>query len=335
MIKVIKCGIELMGGKMSKICPKCKTKNLDASEFCKECGNKLPIIIGHRKQNGEKNQLEKYWNKQSSGSKVAIGIFCILGILLIVGIVSSASSDRNLTKFQIYNVTSDGVINIDNTSTEYVIHGLTEENATINITSQDLNITKQTIPLNANNSFDYTINIPITINEANITFEGSKPGKTNSELEVTIKRPTITPQPEQTQPTATGKYDIGGSKFDVPDIWKADDQSDPNQIYFRYLSLGLNVEKLSDQTSFDSSYKDAVKSTSSYVTTTQNDTIEGVPVKIVLSDDTRNTDNFKDYYFTKNGNFYHIGVEDYSTWKSISTQYFDDAVDMIIKTING
>ena len=97
------------------------------------------------------------------------------------------------------------------------------------------------------------------------------------------------------------------------------------------MSLVLIVEKLPDQSSYDSSYNDAITSSDDYVITTQTNTIEGVPVKIILADDQRNTDNFKDYYFIKNGNFYHIGVQDYSTWKSISTQYFDEAVNMTIK----
>ena len=51
--------------KLSKTCSNCKTENLDSSEFCEECGKKLPIVVDPRKQSPKKDRRKKDRDNQT------------------------------------------------------------------------------------------------------------------------------------------------------------------------------------------------------------------------------------------------------------------------------
>lgn len=325
-------------------CPKCGSENPDNAQFCQKCGMSLKnsrIVKKPSAPNSDKD-VTKLWNKQTLKGKFIL-LFIVIAILLIGVLAVMATVNDNLTRLSLYNVDSEGsgeasATIIDNSS-EYILNGSSEPNATVIINSKDLNITNQTINLDSNNKFTYKIKIPKNFTDSQIKIKASKTGKDDSYIELTLKKSEDnqsedTPQNNQ----ATGKYSVGNSKFDITDEWTLKEISgdnNPNLIYFSYLkSLSLNVEQFSDQESFDSSYNEYITDSSgNYEITTQEKTIEGINVKIILTDDKRNTDNFKDYYFTKNGKYYAISVSDYSNYKSISNEKIDDAVNMIIKTI--
>ncbi|MEN6553647.1 MAG: zinc-ribbon domain-containing protein [Methanobacterium sp.] len=303
-------------------CPKCGTKNPKNAAFCQECGKKFSnISLDERKKRNNKILVK------------ALAIFvCLVAAIILYTIIFPVTA---------LNIDKDTFVTIDNQTTSYLIKGKTEANSTVKINSKVLNLNNVEVNADELGNFNYLLTIPLEINQVDVEILAKVPNKSQHRGSLIIKRTvdTSTTQtknstPAVTQPQASGKYDVGGSKFDMPDEWtKSDTGSDSDTIFFKYLSLTLVVEKLPDQGRFDSAYNDAAANSQNYEVSTQEKTIEGVPVKIVLANDLRNTDNFKDYFFTKNGKYYHIGVVDASNWKSISTEKIDNAVSMIIKTI--
>ncbi len=81
---------------MTKICPKCKTKNMDDAGFCQNCGEELDEAVKVPvKDNGTGFKTKEtsagtggWWSKQSTGVKAGIGIagVCCIGLILIVAI---------------------------------------------------------------------------------------------------------------------------------------------------------------------------------------------------------------------------------------------------------
>ena len=73
---------------VTKVCPKCKTENLDSSGFCQECGERLNEPVKVPQKNKEPNRFDKWWNKQSTGRKVLytglIFFVCLIAVFSIV-----------------------------------------------------------------------------------------------------------------------------------------------------------------------------------------------------------------------------------------------------------
>ena len=75
---------------MTKICPECKTENMDSAEFCQNCGAELPKFTYNvppkDEMAAEKPKSGGWWGKQSSGVKIgiAIGGICCIGIIVII-----------------------------------------------------------------------------------------------------------------------------------------------------------------------------------------------------------------------------------------------------------
>lgn len=82
---------------MTKICPKCKSANDDSSQFCQDCGEKLGESVTEPKKY-EPQKSGGWWNKQSSGAKMAIilGGLVVLAIIL-VGVAGVFSPNKNFT----------------------------------------------------------------------------------------------------------------------------------------------------------------------------------------------------------------------------------------------
>lgn len=78
---------------MTKICPKCNTKNADSSGFCQNCGEELPKAASKPSKTGG---IGEWWNKRGSGAKVGIIIagLCCIGLIAIVALAGMASPDK-------------------------------------------------------------------------------------------------------------------------------------------------------------------------------------------------------------------------------------------------
>jgi hypothetical protein len=77
---------------------------------------------------------------------------------------------------------------INNTTTTYILKGVSEAGATVKITSNDLNLFNQTIPLDSDGNFTYNLNIPLDVNKSTIEIEATHEGKKDDYVNLTIKR---------------------------------------------------------------------------------------------------------------------------------------------------
>ena len=184
---------------MAKICPECGTNNTERSEFCQECGKKLDSVTEKSKSENSFKALmagfNKWWGKRSRNGKILYGIgACCLGVLIIGMIGAALTPERTI--LGISNATGSGVIQIDNKTTEYVVKGYSEPNATVTVDGQPLK-------LDANNQFTYKVNIPLATSEKTLRFKAEKTGKSANYYYLYIKRPsptTTTTQPATTTP---------------------------------------------------------------------------------------------------------------------------------------
>ncbi len=82
---------------MTKLCPNCNTANSDNSGFCQNCGTELTDSKASVKPNHTSGDgIGGFWNKQSKGGKIAIGIgACCLGLIILFAIGSMVSPDKN------------------------------------------------------------------------------------------------------------------------------------------------------------------------------------------------------------------------------------------------
>jgi hypothetical protein len=219
---------------LTKICPKCKTKNLDNANFCEKCGDELPNTITKKisTSKGTTANFKDWWDKQTSGVKAITLIGgCCVGLLLIIFIVGFLSPDNNLTEITIdgdvVDVTGESHIDIDNDTTEYVIKGSTESNATINVTAESMDVIDKPLKLGANNTFEFRVKIPKKVSEVKVVFFATKPNKTDSTIEVTLRKPSATEtETTETEPQDTNynSYNRNGLKFQYLKEWNIDEE---------------------------------------------------------------------------------------------------------------
>ena len=74
-----------------------------------------------------------------------------------------------------------------NDTTEFVLKGSSETNATVKITVRELGIYNQTVPLDSHNNFTYKFSIPPNGSISKIIVEVTKPGKETSTLILSLK----------------------------------------------------------------------------------------------------------------------------------------------------
>jgi hypothetical protein len=88
---------------MTKICPECKTENMDSAEFCQNCGAELPKFTYNVPQKDveatEKAKSGGWWSRQSTGVKlgIAIGGICCIGIIVIIVLFGMYLPDLSTT----------------------------------------------------------------------------------------------------------------------------------------------------------------------------------------------------------------------------------------------
>ncbi|BDZ69348.1 hypothetical protein [Methanobacterium ferruginis] len=145
---------------------------------------------------------KKWWDKQSPRTQAkTILIACLLCIILLnsafyyfnpfngqVKLGVTCPPYKNQTDIEGAMKEGTIVIFISNNSTQYTLKGISETETTVKITSSDLDIYNQTIPLDANGNFTYDLNIPMDVNKIKIKLEATKSWKDSDSLILTIKR---------------------------------------------------------------------------------------------------------------------------------------------------
>ena len=179
------------------ICSKCGTENELNSIFCQQCGHKLESI--NNITENPKEKLKDWWDKKSKTNKSLTGVGgCCAGIILFIVLMCL-----------IFPVTSISVdlthVQIDNQTTEYVIQGTAEPNATVKITAPLLNLNDAVVNVDSNGSFSYTVSIPINVTDVDINITAKSPKKSQNGVEVNIQRPltSLTVDPVNLSSNAT------------------------------------------------------------------------------------------------------------------------------------
>jgi hypothetical protein len=145
---------------------------------------------------------------------------------------------------------------IDDKTTNFIVNGTTDPNATVSITANDLNLTNVQIKADGNGKFQYNINIPINITETKLSVTAKAKDKQNTTEELTIQRPvtplTINPinqlDNQTTTVTIEGKTDPQATvKLDSNDLKIQNITIQPNSNgTFKYtITVPLNTTKAS------------------------------------------------------------------------------------------
>jgi len=87
-----------------------------------------------------------------------------------------------------YTDNGEMIVFVDYNTNQCVLNGSSEVNATVRITSSDLGIYNQTIPLDAENKYAYNLNIPSNVSIIKITLNATKPGKKDRSINFFIKK---------------------------------------------------------------------------------------------------------------------------------------------------
>jgi hypothetical protein len=98
---------------MTKICPNCKTENIDSADFCQNCGTELPKYTYNVPPSGDTPTAPKsgnWWSKQTSLVKILsiVGVCCV-GLIVIVGLIAILFPDAttfNLDTGSVSDLTS-------------------------------------------------------------------------------------------------------------------------------------------------------------------------------------------------------------------------------------
>jgi amino acid transporter len=90
---------------MTKICPKCKTENLDSATFCQNCGEELPKYTYNVPSSEDvplksKAKSGNWWSKQTTPVKIlsVVGVCCVglIVLILLVGLIFPDATTFNL-----------------------------------------------------------------------------------------------------------------------------------------------------------------------------------------------------------------------------------------------
>ncbi|MEN4018953.1 MAG: hypothetical protein PQ975_08430 [Methanobacterium sp.] len=143
----------------------------------------------------------KWWSGQSPRRQtIAICSASLLGIVLIISVVCFLTPVENSTLLGLNFDPSNGFVNADYTdngemivfvdynTNQCVLNGSSEVNATVRITSSDLGIYNQVIPLDTRNRFIYKLEIPKNVSIIKITLNATKSGKKDRSINFFIKK---------------------------------------------------------------------------------------------------------------------------------------------------
>ena len=173
---------------MTKVkCLKCDSENESNSRFCLNCGQELDTELSSNEiDKNPKKRLTNWWNRQGKSNKVLTSFgSCCFGIFLFLMLM--------MTLFPVTSLTVEpNQVQIDNQTTEYIIQGKAEPNATVKITSPSLNLNNDRIDVDENGNFSYKVYIPINITETDINISAKSPNKSQMDEKINIQRP-LTP----------------------------------------------------------------------------------------------------------------------------------------------
>jgi hypothetical protein len=143
---------------------------------------------------------KKWWDKQNPRVQaITICIASLLGIALVISAVYLLTPLENPVLLGLEFTPSNGFINVNytdegdmivfvaNNTTQYVLEGSSEANATLKITSNDLGIYDQNIPLDAENRFTYKLDLPENFSSIEVTLNATKSGKDDRNITFFIK----------------------------------------------------------------------------------------------------------------------------------------------------
>lgn len=255
----------------TKKCGKCGTENPSNATFCSECGENLPEV-----KNNPINKGISYWKNQKKGFKILTGFLgCCIGAFIILMIIAAVFPTTNLS---LANTTA----NIDNQTTEYMLIGHTEPNATIKLSSKSLNLNGVEITPDSNGTFEYKLEIPTNISNIDVTVTAKVPNKSENRATATIKRPSTT---NSTKTTSTNQvFENQYVKFEYPQGYTVTDKSTGSSIKSLDVVFNKGSEQLvgevnvgsSDPSNLASSYDvTTIAGRSAYVygTSTQDNTL--------------------------------------------------------------
>lgn len=135
---------------------------------------------------------KNWWDKQNPKTQaITVLSTCLLCIILLTGVmyllnpfegqvklgITFTPSYANETEVNESMNEGKTVIFISNNTTQYTLKGVSEADATVKITSSDLGIYNQTVPLDADGNFAFNLNIPMNATKIKIELEATKTGK--------------------------------------------------------------------------------------------------------------------------------------------------------------
>lgn len=193
----------------TKKCEKCGTENPSNATFCSECGESLPEVKNNLISKGM-----SYWKNQNKGFKILTGFLgCCIGAFIILMIIAAVFPTTNLS---LANTT----VNIDNQTTEYLLIGHTEPNATVKLSSKSLNLNGVEITPESNGTFEYKLEIPKNTSDVDVTVTAKSHSKSQNTASVNIKRPSVSVNLTPTVQGAPNKtYSKDGITFNYPESW--------------------------------------------------------------------------------------------------------------------
>lgn len=136
-------------------------------------------------------------------------------------------------------------------------------------------------------------------------------------------------------PIKTGKFEINGTKFNLPDGWiqrhpliKGESALD----FWKGNDPHIRIEQL-DKEKYESNYAEESTDSINYKIMKETILISGVEVKILRVTDKRTEDILDSYFFQKNEKYFEILSWDYTTQASARID-IDNAVNEIVTTLN-
>lgn len=146
---------------------------------------------------------KNWWDRQNPKTQaITVLSACLLCIILLTGVMYLLNPFEGQVKLgitftpgytnetEVNEAMNEGiiVIFISNNTTQYTLKGVSETGATVKITSSDLGIYNQTVPLDADGNFAYNLNIPLNATKIKVEVEATKTGKEPDYDILSIKR---------------------------------------------------------------------------------------------------------------------------------------------------
>lgn len=127
--------------------------------------------------------------------------------------------------------------------------------------------------------------------------------------------------------------------FQMPDGWELHPMPGEGTVIWMGHDPRIRVIELKSKEKFDSSYNTALNiDRNGYYVIPINKTVERIEVNIVKTINNMNGDIQDEYFFQKNGKYYHLISWAFTGWSDTnqtkSRNEIDKATDIIIKTIN-